>query len=181
MEEVQKKKKPITKKWWFWVIIVVVVLGIISGIGGDDAENSSNDSTNNGNTGNNQVEEYKMNDTVTVGDLQYTINSAYNTEKIGSFGTTTQNNYVVVTMTIKNNGTSEAYISESNFYYYRGNNKYGTHNDGIYLDNGFWLNETIGAGITKTIQIVYEIPSEFEETDYIQVKDGFKSAKIYMK
>lgn len=51
----------------------------------------------------------------------------------------------------------------------------------MYLDNGFWINETIGSGITKTIAIVYEIPSEFESTDYIKVKDGFKTAKIYMK
>ena len=191
MEKAQKEKKPITKKWWFWVIIVVVILGIAGGIGGGAAGGNSNNSSENGGTVNNSSEnggtvnnqkvEYKLNDTVTVGDLQYTISSPYNTVKVGTLGTVTQNNYVVVTVTIKNNGSSEKYISDSNFKYCRENNKYNTHNDGIYLENGFWLNVTIGAGITKTIQVVYEIPSEYVSTDYIQVKDGFKTEKIYMK
>ena len=181
MENDKKEKKALYKKKWVWFVIVLVVLVIIGGIFGGTAGNNSNTPTNNGSTTNNQTVEYKMNDTVTVGDLEYTINSAYNTDKIGVLGTVTQNNYVVITMTIKNDGSSEKYISESNFYYYRGNNKYGTHNDGIYLDNGFWLNETIGSGITKTINIVYEIPSAFESTDYIEVKDGFKNAKIHIR
>ena len=194
----QEMKKPIYKKWWFWLIIVVVVLGIVGGIGGaagggkgsqsvgSSKQNvsESEEKINNSHDTSKQEESetvYGFNDLVSVGKLDYIVTSAYNTKQIGSFGTVTENNYVVVTMKIKNNDSSEKYLSESNFNYYRGTNKYGTHNDGIYLENGFWLNTTIGAGISKTIQIVYEIPSNYESTDYILLKNGFKSEKVYLK
>lgn len=31
----EKKKKPITKKWWFWVIVAVLVIAIIGSVGGE--------------------------------------------------------------------------------------------------------------------------------------------------
>ena len=128
------------------------------------------------------VSESRIGDTVSVGNFEFTVVNAYDTKKVpSSLGEVTENNFVIVTLKIKNNATTEKTLTESNFYYYRGANRYGTHNDGIYLTDGFWLSTSIGAGLSKTISIVYEIPSEHLGTDYIQVKDSFKTEKIYMK
>lgn len=173
-----KKKKSIFKKWWFWVIIGVVVIAIIVG----SSVGSGNDN-NSGNGGGNNKTSYVMNQNVVVNDLEYTVVRAYNTKVISQYADSgkTDNNFVVITVKIKNNSSSEKYIGESNLTYYVGNNKYKPHNAGIYLDNGFWLNKTVGAGITITFDIVYEIPGEYKETDYLQVKDSYKTEKIYMK
>ena len=32
----EKKKKPLLKRWWFWLIVVVLVIGIIGSLGGDE-------------------------------------------------------------------------------------------------------------------------------------------------
>lgn len=168
----ENAKVPFYKKWWFWLIIGLVVIGIIGSIVGGD-NNSGQVATT-----------YGLNQTVTVKDLEFKITSVYDTKQVGSqyVGQSTENNFVIVTIQIKNNSNSEKYITDSSFRYYRGNNQYESSNAGIYLgDNGFWLNVTIGAGITKTIQVAYEIPSEHQSTDYILVKDSYKSEKIYMK
>ena len=47
--------------------------------------------------------------------------------------------------------------------------------------NPFYVIENIGAGISKTISIVYEIPSAYKATDYMLVKDSYKTERIYMK
>ena len=146
--------------------------------GGEQAENAKDQASDSSSSS-----IYGMNQTVVVKDLEYTVTDAYNTKVIDSFfdGGQTENNFVVITLKIKNNSSSEKYISSSNFYYYRGNNKYEPHNAGLYLDGGFWLNETVGAGLAKTIKIVYEIPSEYQSTDFLQVKDSLKKENIYMK
>lgn len=178
----EKQKVPFYKKWWFWLIIGVVVLGIIgSVVGGTSGGSSTN---NSGNNSGQVASTYGMNQTVKVGDLEYTIKNAYDTVKVGTLGDVTQNNYVVITLNIKNNGSSEKTFTSSSFTYYRGNNKYEPSTQAIYLSgasNPFSVIETIGAGISKTITVVYEIPSAHQSTDYLQVKDSFRSEKIYMK
>ena len=179
----QTSKKPIYKKWWFWLIIGVVVLGIIGSIIGGTAGSSTNSGTNSGGNSS-QTKTYGMNETVTVGDLQYKITNVYDTVKVGSLGETTSNNYVVITLVIKNNSSSEKSLTSSYFTYCRGNNKYEPSTQAMYLNsstNPFLALEKVGAGISKTITVVYEIPSEHASTDYLQVKDSFKTEKIYMK
>ena len=188
MEE-KNLKKPIYKKWWFWVIIVCAFIFIVPSICSDSDDNTDNNENNNienneTNNSNNQQQnkKYGLNDKVVVKDLEFTILNINNTKNIGgTYGEDTDNNFVVVTIQIKNNSTSEKHIYDNNFVYYRSNNEYKPHSAGIYLDNGFWLNETIGAGLSKTIQVVYEIPSHYESTDYVLVQDSYKSEKIYLK
>ena len=153
-------------------------LAILGEIMDDSADTASNQSTNTS-----SASSYGINQAVIVNDLEYTVLSVYNTTVIDSFfeDGKTDNNFIVITLKIKNNSSSEKSIWSSNFYYYRGNSKYEVHDSGLYLDGGFWLSDSIGSGITKTIKIVYEIPSESQSTDFLQVKDSYKAAKIYMK
>ena len=126
---------------------------------------------------------YGINDKVVVRDLEYTVLEVGNTKSVGSsyVGQTTENNFVIVTLKIKNNSSSEKTLTGSNFYYYSNGNRYETSSAGIYLnDNGFYVLVEIGAGITKTIRVLYETPSEYKSSDYILVSDSYKSEKIYM-
>ena len=183
MEENKKEKKqrPFYQKWWFWLIIGVVVLGIIGSIVGGTAGGSSSNSG--GGSSSSQTSTYGMNQKVKVKDLEFTITGAYDTKILGNstLGATTENNFVVVTITVKNNSSSEINLYESNFRYYRGSNAYEAHSGGIYLDNGFYVVQSVGAGITKTINVAYEIPSAHQSSDYVLVKDSYKTEKIYLK
>ena len=179
----QKPKVPFYKKWWFWLIIGLVVVGIIGSIVGGTAGGSSSNNGNNNSSNSSQSSTYGMNQKVTVRNLEFTITGAYDTKMLGSssLGATTENNFVVVTIVVKNISSSEITLLESNFRYYRGSNSYEAHSGGIYLDNGFYVTQSIGAGITKTIKVAYEIPSEYQKSDYVLVKDSYKSEKIYLK
>lgn len=180
----QVEKKPFYKKWWFWLIIGIVIVGIIGSIVGGTAGSSSNSGTNSGGNSSQTSTTHGMNETVTVGDLEYKVTAAYDTVKIGSLGDVTSNKYVVITLVVKNNSSSEKSLTSSSFSYYRGNNKYEPSTQAMYLNsssNPFLAIEKVGAGISKTITIVYEIPSAHVATDYLQVKDSFRTEKIYMK
>ena len=181
----QQNEKPIYKRWWFWLILIVVMLFVVPRLC-NSINGSSSSSTNSSSNSSSSNRVYGMNETVIVKDLGFVILDVYDTKQIGNdyLGEKTEYNYVVVKIRITNYSNEEKYISDSNFYYYRGENKYDADYSGIYLkdeDNGFYINETIGAGLSKTISVVYEIPSEHLETDYILAKDGFKKEKIYLK
>ena len=179
----QVEKKPFYKKWWFWLIIGIVIVGIIGSIVGGPAGSSSNSGTNSGGNSSQTSTTHGMNETVTVGDLEYKVTAAYDTVKIGSSGDVTSYNYVVITLVVKNNSSSEKTLYSSFFSYYRGNNKYEPSTQALHLNssNPFLGFEKVGADLSKTITIVYEIPSAHVATDYLQVQDSFRTEKIYMK
>ncbi len=176
----EKKKFNIAKKWWFWVIIGVLVVGTIGAIAGAGSSNSSNNNNNNSSN----ATTYGMNEVVSVRELEFKVTDVYDTKRCGSeyVGQSTENNFAVVTFQIKNLTTNEKTITSNNFKYYRGVNEYEASSAGIYLgENGFYVLEDIGAGLTKTIVVAYEIPTTHEANDYILAKDSYKTEKIYLK
>lgn len=131
-------------------------------------------------------QKYGFGDTVKVGDFEYTVNSAYDTKHVGSayLGDDTDNNFVVVNLTVKNTGNSENELFTKMMIFHVGSYEYEPHSSGIYLNNGFYVLQSIGAGISKTVNVLYETPSEYTANDYLQVKASSyssKSANIYMK
>ena len=145
----------------------------------------SNSDTGEGSS-NNSSKTYGFGDTVTVGDFEYKVNNASNTKHVGSeyLGADTDNNFVIVNLTVKNVGKSEQDLMGKMMTYHIGDSEYEPHSGGIYLDNGFYVLQSIGSGISKTIDVLYETPKEFSSSDYLLVKASSyssKSAKIYMK
>ena len=182
--EPPEPKKPIYKKWWFWLAIVFLFIGfqtsifdLVSDIFNPELVTIGESSQKNTNS------TYSLCQTVIVGDLECMITDIYDTNYVGGTysGKTTDYNYVIVTVKIKNNSAKEKRIYSSNFYYYQGENRYEDDTVGLYLDNGFWSSESIGAKMSKTFQIVYEVPSKHKATDYILISDSFQSAKVYLK
>ena len=169
----EQKKIPIYKKWWFWVLIVLGIILIGSAGGGAASSGDKNDNTITA----------KFNETVTLNKLDFTVTDVYNTQVLSSIfdDGRTENNFVVITIVVKNNSTSKKTIFDDDFSYRVGNNKYEPDTASIYLDDGFWLNETIAAGLTSTFSLVFEVPSEYETTDYLLIKYASPRAKIYME
>lgn len=183
-----RRRKPAYKRWWFWLLMgiaTIVVASIIIGV----AANSNNNSGG----GNSQQTTttpaktgYGFRDIVTVGDVQFTLNNALDTKQIGSdlLGYKTDYNFVILSLNIKNNSSKELDVLSGMMKYHIGSSVYETHAAGIYLDDGFYVSKQIGAGMSKTINVVFEIPSEYKSTDYLEVKDStysYKSANIYLR
>lgn len=171
----------VAKKWWFWVIIGVVGLAVIGSVVGTVTKGNSNSSSTTNNT---TTKTYGMNETVVVKDLEFKITGVTDTKHVGSsyLGKDTDANFAIVTIQIKNTSSSEKTVYSDNFKYQRGESVYEASSAGAYAgDNGFYVLKEIGAGLTKTLDVVYEIPSTHEATDYILAKDSYKSEKIYLK
>ena len=182
--EQQVRKKPIYKKWWFWVIIVLLFIGFPTSVFDLVSDILNPELVTNGESSQkNTKSKYSLCETVIVGDLECMITDVYDTNYIGGkySGEPTAYNYAIVTMRIKNNSTKEIRVSDSNFYYYRGSDRYGSNSVGYYLENGLFYSESIGAKMSITLQVVYEIPSAHKTTDYILLRDSFQSAKVYLK
>lgn len=170
-EPEKKPKVKIYKKWWFWVAIVVVaiIIGVVAGTSGDsgsDTPDTNNDSVTTQSpdtSGKKEVAAKKyIGDTITVGDFKITLNETYNTTTLGSeyLNKHTQNNYVVIQVILINISGSEKTVTDSDFTLKNGNARYEVSTDATYLDDGFWLSESIGSGITKSFYLVFETPQE---------------------
>ena len=172
--------------------VTTVIVIVVIGSGGSSNGSSSNtsqtspsaqESSSNTSQTSPSAQEYKMNDTVTINDFEFTVVSGYNTKEVSKYvddGKTTQN-FSVISIKIRNIASSERSVTEDYMPLYRGNDKYNPSTKGIYLDNGFWYSISLGPKIEKTVDVVYEMPSEFLATDYIDFNYGFSSAKVYLK
>lgn len=174
-EDGGKPKKPFYKKWWFWALAVVVVIAIASGgnDGGtaDTASSGSNDATASAagdsgasGAGTDAAEEpqiAKIGDTIDVGDLAFTVNDASTTTKLSSvFGEKT-GNWMVVTVTIKNNSKEAATVDSSFFKLMEPDGTtYETDSDGLmYIDeeDSLFL-EQINPKLEKQGKVLFAIP-----------------------
>ena len=134
----------------------------------------------------NQNKQYGFGDSVKVGNVVFQINNATNTNKIGTeyVGAETEYNFVILNLTVKNIGKKEISLLSDMMTLHNGDKTYETHSSGIYLENGFYVIETIGADISKTINVVYETPIEYTPDFYLVVKESsysYTSDKIYLK
>jgi len=146
-------------------------------------------SSGNGVSGNNYTPVPKtkgFGDTVEVGKLEFRANSASNTKKVGTeyLGDETSNNFVIVNLTIKNKGNSEITLTSGMMELHVGEKTYEPHSSGIYLDDGFYVLESIGPDISTTKNVLFETPSEYTSDYYLVVKESaysYTTEKIYLK
>lgn len=164
-EQVQKKSKK--KKVLTVVLIVIGVLiaiGIISSLF-------------------TEKENYYIGDNAIVNNIDFVVNKVENTKSVGSqyLGETTNYNFMLVYITVKNNSNSEIMLINSSFYLYKDDAQYETHYAGIYIDDGFYIHETIGAGISKNIVLLYETPNKHTDDTYqLSIKAKGNSKRIIL-
>lgn len=128
-------------------------------------------STNRTNSNSNNKVSYYINDTVQSGKVLYSVRNVEDTNKIGLDAT--NYNYLVVTLVIKNIGTSEISLTSSNFKLLRSGATYEPNIASIYLENGFYALKNIGAGLPCIFRVVFEVPTKSTTGDYVlELKGG---------
>lgn len=142
-------------------------------ISNDMTDTNNSSSTNNSATNtNNSTREYYIGETAKNSDnVYFTVTAVQNTTKIGY--TNTENNFIIVTIKISNNGT-EAWSQNPNNCTLICNGLEYEYSSATYsLDNGMSALDDINPGITKTMKIAFETPSKSTEKAYSIKLSGY--------
>lgn len=129
-----KAKKSIFKRWWFWLLVVIVVGGIASAGGGNDqsstsSDNGSKQSSTTAKADTKKAETKKtfgIGQEVKVGKVTYKINKKEVADQVGptALPTKASGKYVVINVTLKNNGNEAVTVDSSFFNLKRGSKTY---------------------------------------------------------
>lgn len=129
------------------------------------------DSDNNANSNSNK--------TVYIGEtvknkkgVEFTVVSVQNTQKIGYSGTT-ENNFIVVTVRISNNGSETWEQNPINCKLIKDGASYDYSTKTYLLDNNMSSMTEINPGITKTMSIAFETPTKSTEESYSIKLSGY--------
>lgn len=177
------KEKNIRKIWYIY-LIAIVALFVVGMAGCFDIDDTDSNSYNGSSpSGSNNIS-YYIGDTVTAGDLEFKVNSISDTNILGSslVGESTENNFIVINITIRNIGKSEVTLTSAYMTLKRGSIEYSVNSGSIYLENGFYVLQEIGVGISKTISVAYETPDKSTDSTYVlKVGTTLKNAEITLK
>lgn len=100
--------------------------------------------------------------------VEFCVTKVENQKSIGSgySEVTTENNFVVVTITIRNNGTEPYDVNSGRFVLMNGEIEYQDDLEALYaFDNAMFM-DTINPGLSKEYTIVYETPMETQDGDF---------------
>jgi len=192
MEAVAKPKKPWYKKWWVWVVIVLVLRAIGNAPGGVSPSTDSA-SVPSAPAVSTPVEPpaavpapapapaadptAKIGQPLKVGDLVFTVSGATATTQLKSAFGNKSGNWVLITVTVKNE-SKEAVTTDSSFFKLLSadGSTYETDSDSLmYLsgDQNFFL-EKINPNLSKTGQVLFAVPAGANPQDFtLQVQTGF--------
>jgi hypothetical protein len=178
-EVVGKPKKPIFKKWWFWVIVVVVVIAAASSGGGKDGTGTAKAPASAGTTESAPAAPEgeptaKIGEPLKVGDLVFTVTDAQPAQELKSPLGDKKGNWMVVTVTVKNESKEAITVDSSFFKLIEGDGTtYETDSDNLmYLptEQNFFL-EKINPKLEKQGKALFAIPEGV--TDFkLQVQTG---------
>lgn len=118
---------------------------------------------------------FKVGDTVIVGDVTYVVHSIETAKTVGNeyLNETADGIYLIVNMTITNNGSKELTVSDSFFNILHGEAEYSADSAAsIYLNeesSGFWL-ESINPGLSKTGKVAFDVTDAVAAGPGTQIK-----------
>ncbi|MFL2106625.1 DUF4352 domain-containing protein [Desemzia sp. FAM 23991] len=165
------QKKPFYKKWWFILLVVIVLIAVFSGGGDDDTTaTNSNEASESSSTETSEATEedkaFAVGDVVTVGDIDYTVNGVETTKSVGPsvYPTDAQDTFLVIDLTVKNNGNESIMVDTSNFKLIDGEKSFDADSSGSISANqdaegnslGFFL-ENINPDVEMQGKIVFDV------------------------
>lgn len=190
-----KVKKPFYKKWWFWLLVVILII-IIASSGGDDdtgtnttnqqTENTQTEQNNNNNATTDETKQPKketnnvagMGQPVKVGDVVFTANKKSTADNVGGeYGQNAQGTYLIVNVTVKNEG-KEAVTTDASFFKLKvGDTEYAADSTASVYANeqaDFFLQQ-INPGIENKGNVVFDVPADVANNPdaILQVQTGF--------
>uniref|UniRef100_UPI00359F3364 DUF4352 domain-containing protein n=1 Tax=Jeotgalibaca porci TaxID=1868793 RepID=UPI00359F3364 len=188
-----KMKKPFYKKWWFWLLVVIVVGGALGG--GDDTE--STDKNEVAETASSTVEKeskpeesvaeskpevveetYAITDTVNVGKVTYVVNSVDTATNVGGeYGQNSKGTYLLVNVTVTNNGDEALTVDNNLFKLLNDGKEYESDSmAGMYAneDTSFFL-ESVNPELSLTGNLVFDVSDNVINslTKQLKVSTGF--------
>lgn len=168
--------------------IVLIVLGAIIGAmsGGDDNETAQKEDSVETSTGSkedtkdNPNKAYKIGEEVKVGDMVYTVNGKSTTDQVGPsvLPTKASGKYLVLDVTLKNNGNEAVTVDSSFFKLKRGDKTYEADAEGSMsanqkedgsIDNSFFLQE-LNPDLEMGGKVVFDVSPEIAEASDLQLQ-----------
>jgi len=176
------QKKPFYKKWWFIVLVIIILFAAFSGGGEEDTASPSNEATETSETASSEATEeektFTVGDVVTVGDLDYTVNSVETTKSVGpsAFPTEAQDTFLVIDLTVKNNGNEAVMIDTSNFKLINGEKSFDADESGSISANqdsegnstGFFL-ENLNPDVELQGNIAFDVTEDQANSETAQL------------
>lgn len=176
------QKKPFYKKWWFIVLVIIILFAAFSGGGEEDTASPSNEATETSETASSEATEeektFAVGDVVTVGDLDYTVNSVETTKSVGpsAFPTEAQDTFLVIDLTVKNNGNEAIMIDTSNFKLIDGEKSFDADGSGSISANqdaegnstGFFL-ENLNPDVELQGKVVFDVTEAQANSETVQL------------
>ena len=184
------KKTPFYKKWWFILIVIIVVFGVVKGGSGSNstkqevASSSSAQTTASEETAQTKVTEKnknkeeetktkaenKIGEVVKVGDV---VNSKSLSQNVGGeFGKNANGIYLILNVTVKNNGKKSITVTDDFFKLLKDDTEYSTDSTaGIYANQEakFFLSE-LNPENSITGNVVFDVNTETADASGLQLQ-----------
>ena len=130
---------------------------------------------------------YKMSETFKIADVEYTIHTKEVVQNVGGeFGMNAKGSYLILNVTVKNNGTKAITVSDSDFKLVKDKTEYKTDSTaGIYANNDAILFFTsVNPENEVTGNVVFDLnPDTISDTNLkLKVNAGFENSnKAFVK
>ena len=183
--KVYVQKKPFYKRVWFIVLVGLFVIGGLQSVLGGESNSSTSSSQDTSTTTQTTTEAsasssekseevtYSIGQEVPVGDVVYIVNSKeVNTNVGGEFGKTANGIFLVLNVTVKNNGKEAITVTDDFFTLLKGDVEYKSDSTaGIYAnqDAKFFLTE-VNPENSVTGNVVFDITEETANDPSIQLR-----------
>ena len=183
--KVYVQKKPFYKRVWFIVLVGLFVIGGLQSVLGGGSNSSTSSSQDTSTTTQTTTEAsasssekseevtYSIGQEVPVGDVVYIVKSKeVNTNVGGEFGKTANGIFLVLNVTVKNNGKEAITVTDDFFTLLKGDVEYKSDSTaGIYAnqDANFFLTE-VNPENSVTGNVVFDITEETANDPSIQLR-----------
>lgn len=186
---VAKEKKPFYKKWWVWLIVIIIFIGFLGG--GDDETETVADNETSQSVSSEVIEkaeevEEEVVETVGIGqslsisDVEYVVNEVTTTDYVGGeyTGKTSQGVFLIVNVTITNNGNESLNVSDNFFKLIDGDKEFDSNpSAAVYANDqssSFFFNK-INPDLSLTGNVVFDVSQAVvdSQTKQLEVQTGY--------
>ncbi|WP_077735660.1 DUF4352 domain-containing protein [Bacillus sonorensis] len=192
----EKTKKPLYKKWWFWLIIVIIVgAAAANGGGSEEASSTNKEKSSEEKTSDTKQTEKKeekkeeakkeesnpkIGDNVKVGDMNYKITKKSTADQVGpsALPTKASGKFLVLDVTLKNNGNEKVTVDASFFKLKRGEKTYeadsaasmsANQGENGNIDNSFFM-QSLNPDSEISGKVVFDVAPEVVNAKDLQVQ-----------
>lgn len=179
-----KEKKPFYKKWWFWLLIVIIIIGFAS-CSNSSSDNSSSESS----TKTEKVTKkkdiskqlFKVGQTASYDGIDIKVNNVKSASSIGDETPDDGNQYVIVSVTLKNNSDESKDYNDIDFKF--DNNGDIKDSTTVSSDSNEMNSGELDKGASITKDVIGEVPSNVDVSSLklIYEPNFFNDTKIHFE